>query len=240
MIDDLVLDKKFKNVGIRLSGGADSSILYYAICKYYKDTDTNIFPITIATKRKPWYIDGANRIIQTVGDLLGVYPTKHYTYFEDDDTVDDLGQQYIDSQDNLMDYAISCEDLEIVYSGLTVNPHNPTLIKFLNDNAETFKIDMDRVHHHNNKRDIARDNPFEWGPVDSVHGNGKVIANFPFISGDKKVTYKAYKDLDMLDVLYPLTFSCEDPDDYKNIETVKHCGHCFFCLERWYGFGKIV
>ena len=33
------LPKEYTNIGIKLSGGADSAILYYAICNYYKDLD---------------------------------------------------------------------------------------------------------------------------------------------------------------------------------------------------------
>lgn len=56
----------------------------------------------------------------------------------------------------------------------------------------------------------------------------------PFINLDKKDISKLYSSLDLLDSLYPLTRSCENiysPD--------KHCGKCFWCEERHWGFGYL-
>jgi len=56
----------------------------------------------------------------------------------------------------------------------------------------------------------------------------------PFINLDKKDVSKLYSSLDLLDSLYPLTRSCENiysPD--------KHCGKCFWCEERLWGFGYL-
>jgi 7-cyano-7-deazaguanine synthase in queuosine biosynthesis len=56
----------------------------------------------------------------------------------------------------------------------------------------------------------------------------------PFINLDKKDISKLYSSLDLLDSLYPLTRSCENiysPD--------RHCGKCFWCEERHWGFGYL-
>ena len=56
---------------------------------------------------------------------------------------------------------------------------------------------------------------------------------------DKLDTAAAYRYYDVVDSLYPITYSCES--DYKiRLNNLKHCGKCFFCLERWYAFGRII
>ena len=49
MIPDLVLKPNYKNVAVKLSGGADSAIVYYAVCNYYKNTETNVYALTMYT-----------------------------------------------------------------------------------------------------------------------------------------------------------------------------------------------
>ena len=68
-------------IGMKLSGGADSSILYYALCKHIKDNnlDTKIIVVTLDTDFKNLYIAGAKRVIGIVKDLTGIEPHEHFT-----------------------------------------------------------------------------------------------------------------------------------------------------------------
>jgi 7-cyano-7-deazaguanine synthase in queuosine biosynthesis len=56
----------------------------------------------------------------------------------------------------------------------------------------------------------------------------------PLINHSKQDVFKLYSSLGLLESLYPLTRSCENiysPD--------KHCGKCFWCEERQWGFGYL-
>ena len=66
-------------VCVKLSGGADSAIIYYAVCDAVKDKNTKIIVITLDTDLKDQYIAGAKRIIKIVKDLTGVEPYEHIT-----------------------------------------------------------------------------------------------------------------------------------------------------------------
>lgn len=55
----------------------------------------------------------------------------------------------------------------------------------------------------------------------------------PFCKLDKKDLFELYRQENLLENLYPLTFSCSA--GYKE----KHCGVCWWCKERLWGFGKI-
>jgi len=288
MIDNIKLDKKFKNVAVKLSGGADSSIIYYAVCKFYAGTDTNIFPITLATSGKPYYIAYAERIIEKVTELTGKSPAKHYTIYKEHEGFSNE-QVYIEGQNEIVKKAIEEQNLEIVYSGLTKNPKYSAMSAFLRNNHKDLGFDYESIMYHINKRDVSRDPPpwyktlynttktyaqvkihqtkdyvYDWNtehnyilfklglkprkpsakpyqPFDPLLHFNNVYFNRPFATGDKRVVYKAYKDLGMMDILYPLTFSCEDTTEFHGIgPDHKHCEHCFFCAERWYGFNRII
>ena len=74
----------WKKIGVQLSGGADSAILYYAICNYFKDkSDVEIYPMTLGTEFKPWYIEGSKKIIDRVTQLTKKEPKKHIIRYSD-------------------------------------------------------------------------------------------------------------------------------------------------------------
>ena len=221
-----------KNVGIKLSGGADSSIIYYILCEHYKDTDVNIYPLTLASNFKPWYIDGAKRVIDIVGTLTGKYPKEHNTlYVELSDLRDNT---YTTGQEKLCADLKAKVDIDFVYSGLTLNPPYEKLFPYLINNIKEFKLEYVDIDYNLENRDRTRD----WKM------NAELIHHRPFGHGDKKLTYEAYKINDMLDKLYPYTYSCERTDipieKYKGLDEMKHCNNCFFCYERLYGFGSLV
>lgn len=56
------------------------------------------------------------------------------------------------------------------------------------------------------------------------------------INIDKKGVKELYDTFNLMDTLFPLTRSCEDvTDDFS-----KHCEKCWWCAERYYGFGRYI
>jgi hypothetical protein len=55
----------------------------------------------------------------------------------------------------------------------------------------------------------------------------------PFINIDKKEIANMYKELNLLDSLFPITGSCESLQ-----HPTGHCGRCWWCQERSWAFGK--
>ena len=49
-------------------------------------------------------------------------------------------------------------------------------------------------------------------------------------------TAKIYQELDLMETLFPVTRSCEVTD---KIEYYGHCGKCWWCEERHWGFGNV-
>lgn len=229
----MIVKKSYKDIGIKLSGGADSSIVYYMLCDAVKDRlDVNVYALTLSTSSKPYYIDYAKRVISVVGKLTGVYPVRHFTRFVDHWDWSDTGP-YDRGQEDLVKEVQSQLKLDIIYSGLTQNPDPVDMEQHLLDNLETYNLDKVSVLEHLGTRDRSRD-------PENFNLSDHYLDNKPFITGDKKMSAAAYRDYGMMDKLYPHTFSCEGIVDYKGIDVTEHCGTCFFCLERYYAFGRLV
>jgi 7-cyano-7-deazaguanine synthase in queuosine biosynthesis len=112
--------------------------------------------------------------------------------------------------------------------------------QYFKDNHKQFGLDINTLMNHIEGRDESRDTTEEPTSFTKRYGERSVDRIRPFINKDKQAVYHAYRDLDMMEQLYPHTYSCETiPDNYDTMDFV-HCGHCFFCLERYWGFGRII
>lgn len=108
--------------------------------------------------------------------------------------------------------------INTLYSGQTKNPPHEVNESFSDNTTETVNRDPD----------VVRD------PHIGPH-------YLPWTNLDKQDIAKIYRDHDLMDSLFPLTRSCEwqpdigfgpDPGD-------EHCGKCWWCSEREWGFGKL-
>jgi 7-cyano-7-deazaguanine synthase in queuosine biosynthesis len=235
-------DDNWKNIGIKLSGGADSSIILYAICDYFKDNnDVNIYAMTLDTKFKPWYSQSAKKVIDKVFELTGK-SVKHIVKYSDLHYSKDTVDFYVKEQNTLVIESNRLYNFDCVYSGLTSNPPEDLFLekikKYYNDN-EIFKIAEQHIILRDFNRDIGK-NIYSQRVTDAKY----FLHIRPFVEGDKTLTYEAYKYYSRLDDLYPISYSCETRYQEHKLEKKqnhdwKHCGYCFFCAERIYAFGKL-
>jgi 7-cyano-7-deazaguanine synthase in queuosine biosynthesis len=58
----------------------------------------------------------------------------------------------------------------------------------------------------------------------------------PFVNKDKKTIADIYKQLNLMETLFPVTRSCEQ---IGKLEYYDHCGQCWWCEERQWGFGRV-
>jgi hypothetical protein len=236
MIEDLVFKPNYKDVAVKLSGGADSAIVYYAVCNHYKNTNTNVYALTMGTAAKPWYPQGATKLIRIVKELTGVAPVEHYVHYQPEEGAAAYSQG-IARMDEL---AIKRFELDAIYSGLTINPPISEMKEYFAHTHQQFGLDQTRVLAHIEGRDDTRDTTEEPTFFTKRYGERSVDRIRPFINKNKQAVYRAYQTCDMMEKLYPYTYSCETiPDNYDTMDFV-HCGHCFFCLERYWGFGRII
>ena len=120
---------------IKLSGGADSAIVYYALCKRYEKNDNvNIVALSLDTSRKPFYSRYAKRVIDIVGKMTGKYPIEHMTkYIEHCPDIGD-SSPYSLGQEELMHNAKKKYNVKDCYTGLTKNPDMNDMIEYFKKN----------------------------------------------------------------------------------------------------------
>jgi 7-cyano-7-deazaguanine synthase in queuosine biosynthesis len=190
------------NIGISVSGGADSAILLYILMKYAQDP---VHVFTCSSKEK-------NRVsphiaLDVIGkciDLTGKQDVYHHTYFVEKQTY----QTWIDG----LIKPIINKTVDIMYTGVTALPPDDVLTQFNTKNTLY------------NKRDPNQIRP--------VYHKGNFYT--PLFNLNKQQVCEIYKELNVLDDLYPLTRSCEDLK-----LTSGHCGKCWWCEERKWGFGNL-
>jgi len=206
-----------KIIGQWMSGGADSSLLAYLLCKKIRDEklDIKFQPISVRRGRpnNPIY---AGNVIDFIEEDLGVdFILPHEVYYP---PLDDEYMREIKIFWERDDYNFRHRKFEILYSGITSNP--PT-------DDSTIPKNKERVRDDNGVDKI----------VEQRNGYRHYIN--PFINVNKKWEAEAYKDKELLDSLFPLTYSCEGNAEDTKYHT-QHCKKCWWCQERYWAFGRYV
>jgi len=237
-------------ITVKLSGGADSSIIYYALCNELADRnmDIPVFVATLVAEEKAWYAHYAKKVIDFTCERTGIKPVEHRTLFLpmpwDIDS-------YTVAQDELLNSIIDDNLANVYYGGLTANPDPDIMTK---DSYSVHGMSFESYDHCRriaDERDWARDDNSEKYAIGygSTPAGNRFLGVLPFIHLDKKFgTAAMYEKLGVTDDLLPITYSCEERDkNHKTfIKTVDgfdeytHCGSCWFCMERAYAFGRLV
>jgi len=209
---EINLPANIKKVGMKISGGADSAITCYMLAKYCKEErpDITIYPITGIAEGKAYQEIFAKRVLSKIEELLDYKFGPH--------TAEDVraDENYSDDQTIVVEGAYKKYGLDLHFAGITANP-NPDEAPELFDVPEGWLPSDDRSKLPNKR----------------PHTEGKSIR--PLINVDKRGVKEHYENLGVLDTLFPVTRSCEEyTEDFS-----KHCGWCWFCMERKWGFGKL-
>jgi hypothetical protein len=226
---EIPFDRSWKNIGIALSGGADSALLAYILCELAKGNDTTIHIINHVRcwKTKPWQQVDAGRVYSWLFQRF--YHTKfvrHTNFIAPELEYGNIGPNLTDeygkkvSGDNIQQRAYAefiCHkyDLDAYYNAVTRNPRQA----MFNGMRE---------------RDLERNEDNKH--LEYMIHMGRV-ASHPFRFVDKSWVIKQYHRLEIAELL-DLTRSCEgifEDIDYKNYQPGQYvplCGECFWCKER--------
>lgn len=202
-------DANVKCVSLKISGGADSAIVAYMLCEYVTKERPDIKIIPITT-------------IHPAKPYQEIYAKRVIEHLQQKFgnifgkhyvNIADSADDYIKAQERLWKQASEIEQIDTNYSGITANPPK----------------EITEQHSHD-------------GPVDNRNGK-----NFPVIVGkfrrhlsniDKKGVAELYKTLGVIDTLFPITRSCEAHEESEEYDINKHCGECWWCMERHWGFNR--
>jgi hypothetical protein len=231
-------DSTWKNIGISVSGGADSALLAYLICKIIKD---NNYPINVHIisnvrmwKLRPWQKYNSLDVYRW---LKHRFPTIEFCRHENfippelewgitgPSIVDEYGE--LKSGDTIeirahAEFVAYTENLDAYFNAVS---HNPPIAISGAMSMRDIEPTIDNI-----------------SKMITVH-MGRVSCH-PFRFIDKSWIYQQYVNNDILD-LYRLTRSCEgdksvypeifgnlDYQMYKPGQSVPVCGQCFWCQER--------
>jgi hypothetical protein len=216
---DLQIPDNVKRIGITLSGGADSAILLYILCKYIKDNnlDITILPITSCVLAKPVMIEGTFRVTNKVRELFNYdipFLLDNFLYYRGRKVFEyDLYAQVSLLKEGVVDYLMG--------AGTTYA------------SEEELK-----------KHDMWEDRP-EYRAIDYVPseyenlipGNDSYKIYKPFLRVDKKFVAEMYEQYGVLETLYPVTKSCIASFSVSHGWS-KPCKTCWWCKERFWAFGS--
>ena len=207
-------------IGLLCSGGADSSLMMYFALRFYKGMGTlHIFDLAnnpLGLKNTVAVTKALNKNVE----LTGNHDVQLHIIHMDGDKPD--GPEILG--DMIKQVGV---DINVVMTGVTKNPPKEVLDTFT-DEYECSK-------------DPNRDEPNLAEQLYDATDEGYPWVYTPWSLIDKQGLGDLYKKYDLMDSLFPLTYSCEyyprdkvyaDPGD-------KHCGKCWWCQEREWAFGRL-
>jgi hypothetical protein len=219
------------NIAISISGGADSAVLSYIICKliekYNYNTTIHFINHIRMWKTKPWQEYDCLRVL---GYLKKSFPNivmqVHTSFIAPELEYGSTGPNIMDeygkllSGDNIQkrafaEYVSTYNNVKCYYSAVTKNPP---------------------VHFNGamSERNIVKTS--ENGHLELIEHMG-AFASHPLRFVDKSWVVRQYLNYDILE-LFHMTRSCEgeiqgiDYTNYTPDQNVDECGKCFWCLER--------
>ena len=209
------IDLPVKTIGMWMSGGADSSLCAWMLCKKIKDENLNINFQPLSVRRgREWNPIYAGNVIDFIEEKLQIRMNDHIVYYPD---INDEHQREIKEFWDRDDENFRKGLFQILYSGITCNPPK---------DDKTIPMNKER----------SRDEDAER-PLKSENGIRFYIN--PFFNINKKGLAKLYKEHGVLNTLFSKTFSCEGTVEDTKTHT-QHCEKCWWCQERFWAFGRYV
>ena len=225
---NLTFDTSWKNVAIAVSGGADSALLAYLICKNITNTTrVHIINNIRCWKTKPWQQHDIENVIKWLMNRFTSIEFKiHKNFVSPELEWGNVGPTIVDeygklvSGDNLelrafSEYVCITNSVDAYYNAVT---RNPRTVNFSGMPSRDIEPDDTNAH------------------LSAMEHMG-FLAYHPFRFLEKNVIIKKYKEYDIWD-LFELTRSCEgefaglDYTTYIPGQHVPTCNTCFWCKER--------
>lgn len=211
------IPQKYNNVLIKMSGGADSSLLAYLLCQYkkYHRPEINLHALTVDNIQKKFQVHRSKNVINWLQNNFNFQFVNHFTTECND-------QQYNDVLDSFVNEIMNNHlGVGACFQGITMNPPRNELAHQGGGSEERDPLDSGEE-----KQEIY------YYPHKTHY--------WPFFNIHKKHLAEIYHHYNLIDTLFPMTRSCEGyPDLNGFINLDKHCGECWWCAERKWGFGRL-
>lgn len=225
-------DPTWDQISISVSGGADSALLSYLLCKHIKENDLENITVHIIShircwKTKPWQQSNSLQIYNWLSqEFMKLKFVRHTNFIAPELEYGNIGPSLTDeygkqvSGDNIQqrayaEYICHVYNVDAYYNAVTCNP----------------KIELP-----NNMQERNIERTEENKHLEYMKHMGRVVSH-PFRFVDKSWVVSQYQTLGIMN-LFDITRSCEGEFENINYETytpgqyVPICGECFWCKER--------
>jgi disulfide oxidoreductase YuzD len=208
---EIDLPSSITNIGLKISGGADSAIVCFMLAKYIMEErpDITLHPVTGIADNKLYQQKYADSVLRKVEELTGIVFGKHQYK-------DVTASRYILDQEDFLKSLYEQELFNLHFAGITANPSE--------DDAPQLYTSINAMPTDDRSKQLIKKDNYR----------------LPLINIDKRGVAEHYTRLGVMDTLFPVTRSCEArvTDSEYNID--KHCEVCWFCKERYWGFNRYV
>lgn len=149
-------------------------------------------------------------VINRCIDLTGNFNIEHHTIYQQTQNESNLHR--------LPKEFLVTNKVGMIYTGITANPPDDVCKAFNTERIEDRDYELEKPTVFEYER--------YYNPFGKIH---------------KQQVFELYKKFDLLDTLFPVTRSCEyiKIDNSKVVATNYHCGNCWWCQERLWGFGRL-
>lgn len=218
-------------IGVKMSGGADSTILFYILCKTIRDCelDVNILPVTQVYLDRPANAATVCMLVNKIEKMLDVdFILDPLIYYSG--RLNNNWEEWHDAmlfQEGIVDQ---------LYNARTAVPKDPisdSIPPARNPFREypTRERILSRTFHEEefwktgdvSHLPLPEDIPVYWREQ-------------PFVNVDKRFVAEMYRFNNVEHTLVPMTWSCIAPFSETKGFT-KPCGGCFWCKEKEWAFG---
>jgi len=224
---DIPFSYDWNKIAISVSGGADSALLAYLLCKKVTKQEVHIINHIRCWKTKPWQEEDGKNVYRYLKDKFpNIKFQRHVNFIAPDLEYGDIGPIITDeygkqvSGDNaeqrgFAEYICHKYNVDCYYNAVTRNPKN---VDFKGMPSRDIDLSEDNAH------------------LALMEHMGR-IACHPFRFTEKSEIVKKYKEEAIWD-LFEITRSCEGTFENLNYQTytpgqyVPTCGECFWCKER--------
>ena len=200
---------KKQRIGLCFSGGTDSTLLFHLLCKV---PNIEIFPYHGIEAWQPngiWYArDIYNAMVDKHPNAV-IHPL--YEFEVKDNSDNQKIRRFAKEEIRLVNKE---GKIDKVVGGLTMNP--PFEV------CQTFACGLD----------FCEERRFEKGWIK------RGWSYKPLRNVDKKVVAAAYKKENLMDWLYPLTWSCGSRSVEATNYWTRPCKECYNCCEKYWAFGS--
>tara|TARA_Y100000034_G_scaffold50068_1_gene61802 strand:- start:144 stop:884 length:741 start_codon:yes stop_codon:yes gene_type:complete len=220
-----------KKLSVTISAGTDSSLVMYMLCKYIieKNLDIEILPFTgLDTKRlvTEWYARDISSLFKDIFPNIKFLP--HHTFKYEQTPGNTMHKRMAHAKEEWRLYKE--KDIKVFCCGKSANPPEDVSKKIgMFDGREKerdleAKVDFRGGRKKNLQRVIYKGELNRW-------------IYRPLMFVDKRFIAQCYKDYNLMDNLFPITWSCIGYEDKTNYWT-QPCKTCWWCKEKLWAFGS--